>query len=154
MSVVDSKLTELGIVLPTPSSPLAAYVPYTIVGKLVFISGQLPYENGKVQITGSLGANVDIATGQKAARLCALNILAHLKTACAGDLDCVSTCVKLGGFVTSAPDFYDQPKIVNGASELMQSVFGDAGRHSRFAVGVTALPLNAAVEIEAIFALR
>jgi enamine deaminase RidA (YjgF/YER057c/UK114 family) len=154
MSVIDSKLAKLGIVLPTPSSPLAAYVPFTIAGKLVFISGQLPYDNGKVQITGSLGVNVDIETGQKAARQCALNILAHLKTACAGDLDRVSACVKLGGFVASAPDFFDQPKVVNGASELIQSVFDDAGRHSRFAVGIAALPLNAAVEVDAIFALR
>ena len=154
MSVIDSKLAEFGITLPTPSSPLAAYVPFAVSGKLVFISGQLPYDNGKVQITGSLGVNVDIATGQKAARLCALNILAHLKNACGGDLDRVSACVKLSGFVASAPDFFDQPKVVNGASELMQSIFGDAGRHSRFAVGVVALPLNAAVEVDAIFALR
>ena len=154
MPIINARLEALGITLPTPSSPLAAYVPFTVAGKMVFVSGQLPYDNGQIQITGMLGKNVDIATGQKAARLCALNILAHLKNACEDDLDRVGACVKLGGFVASAPDFFDQPKVMNGASELMQSVFGDNGRHSRFAVGVAALPLNAAVEVDAIFSLR
>jgi enamine deaminase RidA (YjgF/YER057c/UK114 family) len=154
MSAIAKKLAELGITLPTPSVPVAAYVPYVITGKLVFISGQLPLENGQVQVTGTLGANVDLAMGQKAARLCALNILAHLKNACDGDLDHVGACVKLGGFVASAPGFFDQPKVMNGASELMQKIWGDAGRHSRFAVGVAALPLDAAVEVDAVFALR
>jgi enamine deaminase RidA (YjgF/YER057c/UK114 family) len=154
MPVIEAKLDALGLKLPEPSAPLAAYTPYVITGKLVFISGQLPYDQGQVQITGMLGNNVDIAMGQKAAKLCALNILAHLKHACAGDLDRVAACVKLGGFVSSAPDFYDQPKVMNGASELMQLLWGEAGRHSRFAIGVAALPLNAAVEVDAIFALR
>lgn len=154
MSAIDAKLEELGIVLPMPSTPVAAYVPYTIAGNLVFISGQLPLENGQLKITGLLGGGVDIATGQKAARFCALNILAHLKTACGGDLDRVNACVKLGGFIASASGFFDQAKVMNGASELVQSVWGDAGRHSRFAVGVAVLPLNAAVEVDAIFALR
>lgn len=154
MSVIDAKLAELGLTLPTPAAPVAAYVPYTIAGKLVFISGQLPYENGKIQITGKLGANVDITAGQKAARTCALNIIAHLKNACGGDLDRVSACVKLGGFIASEPEFFDHPKVMNGASELIQSVWGNTGRHSRFAIGVAVLPLNAAVEVDAIFALR
>jgi len=154
MAVIAKKLAELGITLPTPSAPVAAYVPYTVVGNLVFISGQLPLENGKIQFTGTLGGNVDLASGQKAARLCALNILAHLNKACGGDLDRVGACVKLGGFVASVPDFFDQPKVVNGASELMQQIWGEAGRHSRFAVGVASLPMNAAVEVEALFALR
>jgi enamine deaminase RidA (YjgF/YER057c/UK114 family) len=154
MSAIAKKLSELGITLPAPATPLAAYVPYTIAGKLVFISGQLPWENGQVEVMGTLGDNVDIATGQKAARICALNIIAHLNNACGGDLDKVSVCVKLGGFVASTANFYDQPKVINGASELMQQIWGDAGRHSRFAVGVAALPLSAAVEVDAIFALR
>jgi len=154
MSAIAKKLSELGITLPAPAAPVAAYVPYTIAGKLVFISGQLPLEDGKVAVTGTLGTNVDIATGQKAAPLCALNVLAHLNTACGGDLDRVASCVKLGGFISSAPNFYDQAKVMNGASELMQSIWGDAGRHSRFAVGVAVLPLNAAVEVDAIFGLR
>ena len=154
MSTIAKKLADLGIALPVPSPPVAAYVPYVITGNLVFISGQLPIENGQVQVAGMLGVNVDLAMGQKAARLCALNILAHLKNACGGDLDRAAACIKLGGFVASAPDFFDQPKVINGASELMQQIWGEAGRHSRFAVGVAALPLNAAVEIDAIFALR
>jgi enamine deaminase RidA (YjgF/YER057c/UK114 family) len=154
MSVIDKKLAALGIVLPAPPAPAAAYVPYVLTGNLVFISGQLPVKGGQIQATGLLGANVTLATGQKAARLCALNILAHLKNACGGDLDRVTACVKLGGFVASAPGFFDQPKVVNGASELMQQIWDDAGRHSRFAVGVAALPFNASVEIDAVFALR
>jgi enamine deaminase RidA (YjgF/YER057c/UK114 family) len=154
MSAIAAKLFELGIKLPAPAVPVAAYVPYTIAGKLVFISGQLPLEDGKVQVTGTLGGNVDIATGQKAARLCALNILSHLNAACGGDLDRIAACVKLGGFIASAANFYDQAKVMNGASELMQSIWGDAGKHSRFAVGVAVLPLNAAVEVDAIFVLR
>ena len=154
MSAIDAKLEELGIVLPAPSVPVAAYVPFTVVDKLVFISGQLPLENGQLKITGLLGGEVDIAAGQRAARFCALNVIAHLKSACAGDLSRVARCVKLGGFIASAPGFFDQAKVMNGASELIQSIWGDAGRHSRFAVGVAVLPLNAAVEVDAIFALR
>jgi len=154
MSAVAKKLADLGITLPAPSVPVASYVPYTVAGNLVFISGQLPLENGKVQVTGTLGNDVDVATGQKAARLCALNILAHLQNACAGDLDRVSACLRLGGFVASAAGFTDQPQVVNGASELMVDVLGDAGRHARFAVGVAALPRGAAVEVDAIFAIR
>jgi enamine deaminase RidA (YjgF/YER057c/UK114 family) len=111
-------------------------------------------ENGEVKITGALGKEVDLALGQKAARLCGLNLLAHLKNACIGDLDRVKACIKLGVFVASAPGFFDQPKVANGASELMQEVFGEAGCHSRFAVGVSALPRNAAVEVDAVFALK
>lgn len=154
MSVIAQKLAELGIVLPAPSAPVAAYAPYVAEGDLVYVSGQLPVENGQVKTTGLLGAGVDLAAGRQAARLCALNILAHLENACGGDLDRVKRCVKLGGFVASAPDFFDQPQVINGASELMQQVFGAAGQHARFAVGVANLPRNAAVEIDAIFAIR
>lgn len=154
MSIIAQRLQELGLVLPTPSVPVAAYVPYVITGNLVFISGQLPLENGVVAVTGCVGADVDLAAGQKAARLCALNILAHLQIACGDDLDRVERCVKLGGFVASASGFFEQPQIINGASELIQQVFGAAGQHARFAVGVNALPRQAAVEVDAVFALR
>ena len=154
MYIVAERLVKLGITLPQPASALATYAPYVVAGNLVFISGQLPMENKRVAIKGRVGSEVSVADGQKAARLCALNILAHLHAACGGDLDRVAACVKLGAFVASAQDFYEQPKIVNGASELIEQVFGEAGRHARFAVGVGALPLNASVEIDAVFALR
>src|SRR5262249_34925830 len=111
-------------------------------------------EDGQLKYTGTVGVNVDVETAQKAARLCALNLIAHLKNACGGDLDRVVKCLRLNGFVASKSDFIDQPKVVNGASELMQEVFGEAGKHSRVAVGVAALPRGAAVEVDAVFALR
>ncbi len=154
MPLIAQRLAELGLTLPTPASPVAAYVPYIITGNLVFISGQLPIDNGQLKIKGRLGDDVDLATGQAAAKLCGLNILAQLHKACGGDLDKVERCVKLGGFVSSAADFYDHPKVVNGASELMEQVFGPKGQHARSAVGVANLPLNAAVEVDAIFALK
>jgi enamine deaminase RidA (YjgF/YER057c/UK114 family) len=154
MSAIDKKIAELGIVLPAPSTPVASYVPYVITGNLVFISGQLPMEDGQVKVTGLLGAGVDIEAGQNAARLCALNLVAHLKNACGGNLDRVAACVRLNGFVASAPGFSDHPQVINGASELMQEIFGEAGKHSRIAVGVATLPRNAAVEVDAVFALR
>ncbi|MGE3623358.1 MAG: RidA family protein [Bdellovibrionales bacterium] len=154
MSAIETKLAELGIILPAPSTPVAAYVPYVMTGNLVFISGQLPMEDGKVKFTGALGKDVDMETGKQAARLCALNLLAHLKNACGGNLDRVQACVKLGGFIASADTFYEHPQVMNGASELVQQVFGDLGRHSRVAVGVPVLPRNAAVEVEGIFAIK
>ncbi len=154
MPVIEKRLAELGIILPAVAAPLAAYAPSVTVGNMVYISGQLPREDGAIKITGLVGKDIDLAAAQKAARLCAINIIAVLKDACSGDLDRVARCVKLGGFVASATGFYDQPKVINGASELMQETWGEAGRHSRFAVGVSALPLDAAVEVEAIFALR
>jgi enamine deaminase RidA (YjgF/YER057c/UK114 family) len=150
---VDSRLAELGLVLPTPAAAVANYLPYVISGSLVFVSGQLPLVDGKVTVTGRLGADVSLEDGQKAARQCAINLLAQARAAAGGDLDRVTRLVRLGGFVASTPDFTDQPKIVNGASDLMVEVLGDAGRHSRAAVGVASLPLNAAVEIEAVFEL-
>ncbi len=154
MSSIAHRLAELGISLPQPAAAVASYVPYVISGDLVFVSGQLPMEQGRVAVTGTVGANLDVAAGQKAARLCALNLLAQAGAACGGDLDRILRCVKLGGFVASAEGFYDQPKVVNGASELIEHVMGEAGRHARVAVGVNALPLNAAVEIDAIFQIR
>lgn len=154
MSKIAARLKELGITLPEPSTPVASYVPFVISGNMVFIAGQLPRDKGQVAAVGRVGADVDLATAQKAAEICGLNILAQLNVACGGDLDRVEQCVKLGGFVASAPDFFDQPKVVNGASELMVKVFGDAGKHARFAVGVGNLPSNAAVEVDAIFSLK
>lgn len=154
MTDIMQQLKDLGLSLPEPAAPVAAYVPYVITGNLVFISGQLPRgTDGKIA-TGLVGRDVDLATAQKAAQLCGLNILAQLNAACGGKWDSVEQCVKLGGFVASAPDFFDQPKVINGASELMEAALGSRGKHARFAVGVSNLPLNASVEVDAIFALR
>lgn len=146
---IDAKLKELGIALPEAAAPAANYVPWVIAGHQVFISGQLPMEAGKVAVSGRLGESVSLEEGQHAAKLCAINILAQARAAL-GDLDRVRRVVRLGGFVASADDFTDQPKVVNGASDLMVAVFGDAGRHARAAVGVNTLPLGVAVEIDAI----
>jgi enamine deaminase RidA (YjgF/YER057c/UK114 family) len=146
---IDSKLKSLGIDLPQAAAPAANYVPWVISGNQVFVSGQLPMEPGKIAVAGRLGDNVSLEDGQRAARLCAINILAQAKAAL-GDLDRVTRIVRLGGFVASADRFTDQPKVVNGASDLMVEVFGDAGRHARAAVGVNTLPLGVAVEIDAI----
>ena len=150
-SKIDKRLAELGIALPVPASPVGSYVPYVNVGALVFISGQLPRAEGKLAFTGKVGRDVTVENGQAAARVCALNLLAHLKVACAGNLDRVVRCVRMSGFVNSDPEFKDHPQVVNGASDLMHEVFGESGRHARTAVGVAALPANAAVEVEAIF---
>ena len=147
---IDAHLADIGITLPTATAPVANYVPYVISGNLVHISGQITMENGELKFVGKLGADYDVETGQKAARLCALNLVAQLKAAI-GDLDKVSRVVKLNAFVNSAPDFTDQPKVVNGASDTMVEIFGDAGKHARSAVGVAALPLGVAVEIDGIF---
>ena len=147
---IDARLNELGITLPEASTPQANYVPYTVSGNLVYVSGQIP-KIGDDMITGKLGADADEATGLKAARYCALNIIAQVKNACGGDLDRVTRCLKLGGFVNGTPDFGNPPKIINGASDLVVEIFGDAGRHARFAVAVACLPFNVAVEIDAIF---
>ncbi|SEH43322.1 RidA family protein [Magnetospirillum fulvum] len=150
---VESRLAELGLVLPTPALAVANYLPFVVSGSLVFVSGQLPLVDGKITVSGRLGAEVSLEDGQSAARQCAINLLAQARAAAGGDLDRVRQVVRLGGFVASTPDFTDQPKVVNSASDLMVAVLGDAGRHSRAAVGVASLPLNAAVEIEAIFEL-
>lgn len=154
MSKTLERIKSLGLALPEPAAPVASYVPFIVTGNLVFISGQVPRQNGKIAVEGHVGKEVDLAAAQKAAEICALNIISHLNVACGGDLDKVEQCVKLGGFVASAPDFYDQPKVINGASELMEKVFGERGKHARFAVGVSALPMNAAVEVDAIFSIR
>ena len=150
---ITAKLAELGLDLPTPAAPVAAYVPVVEQGGLLHISGQLPFRDGTL-VTGRLGADLDEASGYDAARLCALMITAQVGKAVGGDWSRVERIVKLGVFVNSTPDFTAQPKVANGASELMESLFGEAGRHARSAVGVAALPLGAAVEIDAIVAVK
>jgi enamine deaminase RidA (YjgF/YER057c/UK114 family) len=148
---IDRKLAELGLTLPEPAAPVAAYVPAVEAGGLLHISGQLPFDNGQL-MTGRLGADRDLDYGQDAAQRCALMLVAQMKAALGG-LHRVERIVKLGVFVNSAADFTDQPKVANGASELMVALFGDAGRHARSAVGVPTLPLGAAVEVDAIVAI-
>ncbi|PKR56740.1 RidA family protein [Thalassospira lohafexi] len=147
---IDAHLADLGITLPTATAPVANYVPYVIAGNLVHISGQITMENGELKFVGKLGKDYQVEDGQKAARLCALNLVAQLKSAI-GDLDKVTRVVKLNAFVNSDPAFTDQPKVVNGASDTMVEIFGDAGKHARSAVGVASLPLGVAVEIDGIF---
>jgi enamine deaminase RidA (YjgF/YER057c/UK114 family) len=148
-SPIDAKLAELGITLPTPTPPLANYVPVVRTGNLLFVSGQISIDGAGKIVTGKLGAGVEIEAGREAAKLCAINILAQVKAAI-GDLDKVVRVVKLVAFVNSAPDFVDQPKVVNGCSDFFVEVLGDKGRHARSAVGIAALPLDAAVEVDAI----
>jgi enamine deaminase RidA (YjgF/YER057c/UK114 family) len=148
---VEKKLAELGIVLPEPVAPVANYVPFVRTGNFMVVSGQLCLDaEGKLVAKGQLGGGVSVDEGVKAARACAINILAQLKAAL-GDLDKIARVVRLGGFINSAPGFPDGPKVMNGASDLMVAVFGDRGRHARTTVGVAALPLDAAVEVEAAF---
>jgi enamine deaminase RidA (YjgF/YER057c/UK114 family) len=149
---VDAKLAELGLRLPEPAAPVAAYVPVVIAGGLAHVSGQLPFVDG-VLVKGRLGEDVSAGEGYEAARACGLMILAQLRAAL-GSLDRIERVVKLGAFVSSTADFTDQPKVANGASELMAAVFGEAGKHARSAVGVPVLPLGAAVEVDAIVAVR
>jgi len=151
MSIAD-RLAELGIALPQPAAPVAAYVPVVVAGNLAHVSGQLPFVDGQL-VTGRLGEDVSLEQGTAAARACGLMILAQLASAL-GSLDRVERVVKLGAFVSSAAGFTDQPKVANGASELMAEVFGEAGRHARSAVGVPVLPLGAAVEVDAVVALK
>lgn len=147
---IEARLAELGLELPQPAAPAASYVPVIRVGDMLFVSGQLPSWNGEIRFKGKLGAGVSVEEGQEAARLCALNLLAQVKASC-GSLDAIRRCVKLGGFVACTPDFTDQPKVVNGASQLMLDALGDLGRHARFAVGAPALPFDVSVEVDGIF---
>lgn len=149
---ITARLAELGLTLPEAAAPVAAYVPVVVAGGLAHVSGQLPFVAGKL-VRGRLGEDVSLEEGYAAARACGLMLIAQLKAAL-GSLDRIERVVKLGGYVNSAADFTDQPKVVNGASELMVAVFGDAGKHARSAVGVPALPLGAAVEVDAIVAVR
>jgi enamine deaminase RidA (YjgF/YER057c/UK114 family) len=148
---IEAKLTSLKIELPNAAAPMANYVPAVRSGNLLFVSGQICQWNGERRFTGKLGAEISLEDGKAAARLCGLNLLAQAKRALDGDLDRILRVVRLGGFVNAAPGFTDQPQVVNGASDLMVEVFGDAGRHARAAVGVGSLPGGAAVEVDAIF---
>ncbi|MGV0912475.1 RidA family protein [Martelella sp. FOR1707] len=147
---IEDRLKALSISLPEAAAPAANYVPYVISGNLLYISGQLPTEGGKMIAAGHLGANVSLEDGQKAARACAINIIAQAKAALGGDLGRVTRILRINGFVASTPDFTDQHLVINGASGLLAEVFGAAGKHSRAAVGMAALPMGAAVEIDAI----
>jgi enamine deaminase RidA (YjgF/YER057c/UK114 family) len=150
---IDQKLSELGITLPQPAAPVAAYVPAVEQGGLLHISGQISFAEDGNLILGRLGEDINLDRGMEAARRCGIMLLAQIKAAI-GSLDRVERIVKLGVFVNSAPGFTDQPKVANGASELMQDVFGEAGRHARSAVGVAVLPLGVAVEVDAIVAVK
>ena len=153
-SQIEQRLNELGITLPPPGAPAGNYVPFVVVGDIAYMSGQVAREAGKMKYVGKVGRDISIEDGQAAARLCAVNLLSQLKVACGGDLDRVERCVRLSGFVNSPPDFFEHPKVVNGASDLMVQALGERGQHARTAVGVAALPLDSAVEVEAIFKLK
>lgn len=150
---IDQRLAELGITLPEPAAPVAAYVPVVIAGGFAHVSGQVCLDESGNMIIGRLGEDAGVDLGQKAARACGLMILSQLKAAL-GSLDRVERVVKLGVFVNCTPDFTDQPKVGNGASELMQDVFGEAGRHARAAVGAPSLPMGVAVEVDAVVKIK
>ena len=150
MGKIDARLRELGIEIPTPAVPVANYLGFVKTGNLVFTAGQVPLKDGKFLYQGIVGADITVEQAVGAAKLCAINIIAQVKAACGGDLDKVKRVVKLVGFVNGVAGFADQPKVINGASDLMVAVFGDAGKHARSAVGAGSLPLNVAVEIEAV----
>jgi enamine deaminase RidA (YjgF/YER057c/UK114 family) len=153
MSRIADRLAELGIELPKPNAPVANYVPFVRAGDLLHISGQVSTDTSG-GIKGVVGEDIDAEAGKRAARLCGINLLAQMRAACEGDLDRIARVVKLGGFVQAGPAFFEIPQVVNGASDLMVEVFGDAGRHARSAVGVFRLPLNFSVEVDAVVALR
>jgi enamine deaminase RidA (YjgF/YER057c/UK114 family) len=151
MAQIEKKLADLGIALPTPAAPIANYVGFVRTGSLLVVSGQICIGAGGALVArGKLGETVSVEDGQKAARACGINLLAQVKAAL-GDLDKVVRVVRLGGFINAEPTFIDGPKVMNGASDLMVEVFGDKGRHARTTVGVAALPLDAAVEVEGMF---
>jgi enamine deaminase RidA (YjgF/YER057c/UK114 family) len=152
--MIERRLKELGITLPTPAAPIANYVPYVQAGRLLVVSGQLCLgPDGKLVARGKLGSGVSVEDGQNAARACGVNLIAQVGAAL-GDLDRVARVVRLGGFINSDPGFLDGPKVMNGASDLMVAVFGDKGRHARTTVGVAVLPADAAVEVEALFEIQ
>jgi len=148
---IENKLKELNIELPNAPDPVGAYVAFKKIGNLLFISGQLPISKDGEIIKGKIGAGLDLEDGQRASKLCVINILAQVKKALNGDLNKVKNCIKITGFVNSINDFKDQPKVINPASETLSSVFGDNGKHARAAISANSLPLGAAVEIDAIF---
>ena len=150
-SKAEQRLREVGVTIPDAPSPAANYLPFTRTGNLIFVSGQVPFVDGKLEATGTVGKDASVEEAQGQAKICAINLIAQLKVACEGDLDRVIKVVKLGAFVASAEDFFNQPVVVNAASDLMVQAFGEKGRHARFAVGTNALPLNCLVEIDGVF---
>lgn len=152
-SIAD-RLTAMGVTLPQSATPAANYVPFVRHGDLLFISGQLPLEDGKLLFAGKLGTAITLADGQKAARLCAMNVLAQVAAALEGDLERIQRIVRVTGFVACEPEFVEQHLVVNGASDFLVEALGDRGRHARAAVGMASLPRNAAVEVDAIVAVR
>ena len=151
---INDKLISLNIDISTPPKAIGSYVAYKSIGKLIYISGQLPFKKDGTLIKGKVGQDIDLKEAQEAAHCCCVNILAQLSQACNGNLDLVKDCVKITGFVNSIDKFEDHPKVINPASELMVNVFGEQGKHARAAVGVSSLPLGVAVEIEAIFEIK
>lgn len=149
--MIEARLKELKIDLPAPTPPAANYAPFLKTGSILLVSGQLPLLKEEVRYKGKVGQEFSLEDGQKAARLCCLQIISQVKKACEGDLNRVRRCLRLGGFINSTENFVDHHKVMNGASDLMIDVFGEKGQHVRVAMGVAALPLNAAVEIEALF---
>ena len=154
MSIIDDKLRKLNIILPDPKGPVGAYVATKIVGKLLFISGQVSIDKNAKLIIGKIGKDLNLEQGYMAAERCGLSIISHAKKACDGDLNKIKTCVKLTGYVNSTDDFKDQPKIINGASDIIAKIFEKKGEHTRAAVSVNSLPLGVAVEVDAIFELN
>ena len=154
MSKIEEKIKSLNINLPQPKAPVGAYVATKIVGKLLYISGQISIDENSKLITGKVGKDLNLEEGYRAAERCGLSIIAHVKNACGGDLDKIKTCIKLTGYVNSAEDFKEQPKIINGASDIIAKIFEKKGDHTRAAVSVNSLPLGVAVEVDAIFELN
>ena len=154
MSLIEDKLKKLNIILPEPKAPVGAYVATKVVGKLLFISGQVSIDKNTKLITGKIGKDLNLDEGYEAAKRCGLSIVAHVKNACGGNLDKIKSCVKLTGYVNSTDDFKDQPKIINGASDIIAKIFDEKGEHTRAAVSVNSLPLGVAVEVDAIFELN
>lgn len=151
---VEQRLSDLGINIPKAPGPAANYVPFTIANGLVHISGQVPFADGELKFIGTVGDDLSLDDGYQAARLCGINLISQIQSACDGDLERVKRIVKLGGFVNATADFKDHPKVINGASDLMAEVFGDAGQHARFAVGAVSLPLGVAVEVDGIIEIK
>lgn len=150
---IDARLAELGIVLPDAPAPVANYVPYVVHDRLIFVSGQLPVVDGELGFVGTVGDDISLEEARQGARACALNVIAQVRAACGGDLDRMQRCIRLGGFVNGTGDFKQHPQVMNGASDLVVEIFGDRGRHARFAVGAGNLPGGVAVEVEGVFEL-
>ena len=151
---VEEKIKQLNIEIPKSPKPVGAYVAFRIVNKLVYISGQVSFDQNGNLIKGKVGSELSLEQGQEAAKACAINIISQLKSACEGDLEKVKSCIKINGYVNSTDNFLDQPKVINAASELIVNVFGEKGKHARAAISVNSLPLGAAVEIESIFEIN